>query len=372
MRAITAKYVFDGVNLLTDKVVLIDDGLIIDLIDRDRLFDPKLLEDFGNVIISAGFIDLQLNGCGGVLLNDDISFATLEQMHQTNLRFGTSSFLPTLITSSFADIEKTLELIKEWFAKYTNTRGVIGLHLEGPFISVAKKGIHEEEFIIQPTMEILNKIVSYVKYFPIKVTLAPEQVTLEHIRFLTKHGVVVSLGHTNASYEQANDAILNGGASNVTHLFNAMSGFTGRNPGVIAAALANDVYMGMIADLLHVDAASINLIAKLKPTNAYLVTDAVTPTGTNMIEFKFAGKQLYVRNGRCVDDMDTLGGAYLTMNQAVANCVDKCAISFEQALMMATLTPAKVLKLDNQMGKIAQGYMANLITINNDFECQII
>lgn len=372
MRVITAKAVFDGVNLLSNKAVLIADGVIIDVIDRDKVYDATQIEDFGNSVISAGLIDLQLNGNGGALFNDSISFASLETMHQTNLRFGTTSYLPTLITSDLNDVRAALEVTKEWFKQYGNTRGVIGLHLEGPFLSKEKRGIHPLEFVTLPTDAMLIEIASYTKYFPIKLTLAPENFKPEQIAYLVKHGVIVSVGHTNASFAQAQMAFDNG-ASTVTHMFNAMSGLTGRNPGVIGAVLANSSYLGLIVDLLHVDKANVNLITKLKPTTTYLVTDAVTPTGTAMTEFDFAGKHLYVRDGRCVDDAGTLGGAYLTMNEAVRNCVNECGVSLEQTLMMATLTPAKLMGLEQEIGKVAKGYRAELIALDlDDYSCKLI
>ena len=372
MRVVSAKYVFDGVSLLTEKAVLIDGNTIIDVVDKSKVYDASQIEDFGDSVISAGLIDLQLNGCGGVLFNDSITLDTLETMHQTNLRYGTTSYLPTLITSAVTDVMQALEVTKQWFKLYGNTRGVVGLHLEGPFLSVEKRGIHPLEFIIKPTDDLLAAIVPYTKFFPIKMTLAPENFTTAQIEYLVKNGVIVSVGHTNATYAQA-EAAFNHGAATVTHMFNAMSGMTGRNPGVIAAVLANAPYLGLIVDLLHVDKANVRLLSQLKPTTTYLVTDAVTPTGTDMTEFDFAGKHLYVREGRCVDDAGTLGGAYLTMNEAVEKCVNECELSLEQTLTMATLTPARLMGLDQQLGKIAAGYRADLIALNlKDYSCTII
>ncbi|MDD3266361.1 MAG: N-acetylglucosamine-6-phosphate deacetylase [Burkholderiales bacterium] len=372
MRVITGKYVFDGINLLTDKAVLVADGLIVDIVDINKVFDKKQIEDFGNVVISSGMLDLQLNGCGGVLFNDSISVETLETMHQTSLRYGTTGFLPTLITSKFDDVHQALEVTKEWFKQFGNTRGVIGLHLEGPFLSSDKSGIHPKEFIVVPDDKILKLIASYAKCYPIKMTIAPENFTAEQISFLAKSGIIVSIGHSNASYEEAQKAFDNG-AITATHLFNAMSGLTGRNPGVIGAILSNPCYTGIIVDLLHVDKHNVSLVSKLKPMHTYLVTDAVTPTGTDMTEFDFAGKHLYVRDGKCIDDTGTLGGAYLTMNEAVQNCVKECNISLEQALAMATIIPAQMMDLDNEIGRISIGNVANLIAIDlDDFSCELI
>lgn len=372
MRAITAKYIFDGVKLLTNHAVLIADGLIVDLVELKNVHDQSLIEDYGNTVISAGFIDLQLNGCGGVLFNDSISFETLETMHQTNLKSGCTSYLPTLITSSIDDVKTALEVVKDWVKKFGNARGVIGLHLEGPFLSHIKRGIHPDNYIISPTQEILEHIVKYTKYYPIKLTLAPENFTEEQIKFLVKHGVIVSIGHSNATFDEAQMAI-NAGANTATHLFNAMSGLTGRNPGVIGAILSNSCYAGLIVDLLHVEKNSVKLVTKMKPTLIYLVTDAVTPTATDMTEFDFAGKHLYVKDGKCVDSEGTLGGAYLTMNEAVKNCVLHCDISLEQALAMATIVPAQLMGLSNEIGKVQKGLRADLVALDlADYSTKII
>jgi N-acetylglucosamine-6-phosphate deacetylase len=371
-RALRSDYIFDGVNLLTDKVILLAANKIIDLIDHDQVPVNLDIEDYGCNIISPGMLDLQLNGCGGVLFNAAISLETLETMHQCNLKFGTMGYLPTLITAPFGNVLQALEVIKQWFGRYGNQRGVLGLHLEGPFISREKRGIHPSDYVLSPTNELLAQIVAYSKYFPIKMTIAPECFTLAQINYLLEHKIVVALGHSNASYDQAASAFKQG-VSAVTHMFNAMSGMSARNPGVVAASIAMAPYMGIIADLVHVDAANINLLSQLKPDSIYLVTDAVTPTGTTLRKFDFAGKHLWVREGKCVDEHGTLGGAYLTLNQAVRNCVNFCSIPISQALSMATLVPARLIGLDKELGRIARGYRANLMAIDiHDFSCQII
>jgi N-acetylglucosamine-6-phosphate deacetylase len=372
IRALTAKTIFDGQSLLDKHAILVQGGQIVDIIAGDQVTDQSRLEDYGDQVLSPGLIDLQLNGCGGVLFNDAPTLATLETMHATNLRFGTTSFLPTLITTDFAQVKVALNTIQEWISNYGLTRGVIGLHLEGPFISESKRGIHPRELIRAPLPAELELIASYRQYFPIKITLAPETVTPAQIEYLVSQGIIVALGHTNCSYAQAATAFKHG-ATAVTHLFNAMSGLTGRNPGLIGAALNGSCYLGLIADLLHVDAANIELVAKYKPTLTYLVTDAVTPTGTNMREFDFAGKHLWVEDGRCIDAEGTLGGAYLTLNTALKNCVSAANLPLAQALMMATTTPAKVMGLEAQLGRLAKDYPAQIIALNpQDFSCQLI
>lgn len=367
----TAKYIFDGANLLQNTAVIVQDGIICDVTSLDKLNNKDLIKDYGNCIITSGFIDLQLNGCGGVLFNEDISHNTLETMYQTCQRYGTTSFLPTLITCDFKEILKALDTIKSWFVEHNNERGVIGLHLEGPFISVAKKGIHPERFIIPPAHELLAQIVEYRKYFPIKMTIAPEVFTLEQIKFLVDSNIIVSVGHSNASYAESIAAI-KFGVKTSTHIFNAMSGLTARNPGLIGAILNSSVYTGIIADLLHVDKANIQLLNQIKPKLVYLVTDAVTSMGTDMTTFTLDGKTIYVKNGMCFDENNTLAGANLTMPQAVVNCVN-CGIDLSQALNMASQIPAHVMGYGKILGKVCSNYRADLIAFNLDNQtCQLL
>ena len=387
-KIVTAKYIFDGVKLHENSVVLLNNDTIIDIVHNvydvvcgtKMVYDMKMLQskvsqfkfhhdqviNYGNGVICPGFIDLQLNGCGGVLFNENISVHTLEIMFQTCCKYGTTSFLPTLITCGFSDVILALETVKEWFGKYGNSRGVIGIHLEGPFISKIKRGIHAEEFIIKPTNDLLRRIVGYIKYFPIKMTIAVEEFTVEQLHFLVSNGVILAIGHSNATYQQVMDSI-QAGVKTVTHTFNAMSGLTARNPGVIGGALNSDaLYTGVIADLLHVEIANIQLLYKLKQANKmYLVSDAVTPSGTATVtEFILVGKKLRVIDGKCIDETGVIGGANLMMPTAIKNCIQNCEISLEVVLTMASLTPATVMCLDKYFGIIKAGYKANLVYLD--------
>lgn len=361
--AYRAKYIFDGNHLLPDKAVIVQDNIILDIVPLDKITNNMQVKNYNDCIITPGFIDLQLNGCGGVLFNDDISHNTLEIMYQTCLKYGTTGFLPTLITCDFNDVLKSLECIKDWFARYDSNRGIIGLHLEGPFIATAKKGTHPEKFILHPTHDLLEQIITYTKYFPVMMTIAPEIFNQCQIKFLIENNIILSLGHSNASYAQAQAAI-NLGIKTSTHIFNAMSGLSARNPGVIGSILNTDIYTGVIADMIHVDKSNIQLLNKIKPQHVYLVTDAVTPMGTNITQFKLGGKTILVKNGMCIDENQVLCGANLTMPQAVANCVNCCRIDITQALNMASLIPAQIVGYSNQLGKIESGYRANLIAFD--------
>ena len=373
MQALVSQYIFADHELQQHKAILVDNDSIIDVISNTSIPSHISVINCGNGhVISPGFIDLQVNGCGGVLFNNHIHTDTLEAMYQTWLHYGTTSFLPTLITCDFAQVIQALETVKHWFNQFGNTRGVVGIHLEGPFISVIKKGIHPEKFILAPSLELLKKIVLYRQFFPIKMTIAVEVFTDAQIQFLLDHDIILSLGHTNASYAQAKAGI-DLGVATATHVFNTMTGLTARNPGVLGAILNTNIYTGVIVDLFHVDPVNIQLLLQLKSDKVYLVSDSVTPTGTDMQQFQLMDKTLYVRNNKCVNADGVLGGAYLTMNQAVANCVNECAVSLTDSLAMATIIPARVMHLDSTLGEIKPGYRANLIDLNLlDFSCKTI
>ncbi|MDQ5920519.1 MAG: N-acetylglucosamine-6-phosphate deacetylase [Pseudomonadota bacterium] len=395
IQAFASKYIFDGVSLLENAMVIVesDDNhansggcnyghdyagsvcVIKDVVAANSstkdVYNGIPVTNFGDGVITPGFIDLQVNGCGGVLFNDNIAHDTLETIYQTWLKFGTTSFMPTLITCDFEDVIKALEVVRSWFGKFGNNRGVIGVHLEGPFISKTKRGIHPEQFIIPPTMDLLEQIAAYAKLFPIKMTVATEQFTLEQIKFLVDEQIIVSVGHSNAAYENVLQGIKTG-ITTATHVFNAMSGLTGRHPGVIGAVLNTDIYAGVIADGLHVDNANIAILNKIKPRQTYLITDAVTPTGTNLSQFELCGQTLYVKDGKCLNEDGVLGGAYLTMNGAVKHCVQNCGVDLANALAMASTIPASVMKLDDVLGKIRPGYRADLVYLDlNDFKCKL-
>lgn len=371
MKIIKSKYLFDGIQILENKAIVLNQTQIIDVIDIDQISNSTDVIDYGNKLITQGFIDLQINGIGGVVFNNDISLDALEVMYQNNLRFGTVGFLPTLITCDFADIMIALEVIKEWFAKYQDSRGVLGIHIEGPFISLQKPGIHPKHYIIKPQLEYLEQIIAFRKYFPIKLTVAPEEFGAEELKYLIQNNIIVAIGHSNASYNEVKNA-LDCGVKAITHTFNAMSGLTARNSGVIGAALNLPLYTGLIADLIHVDSANIELLYKLKKDMIYLVSDSVTPTGTDMQEFEFAGHKLKVIDQKIVDENDTLGGAYLTLNTAIKNCVN-IGIPLLDVLKMSIVTPLKVMNLNIKNGFIGANCKNNLIAMDlSIYKCVVI
>ncbi|MER0305891.1 N-acetylglucosamine-6-phosphate deacetylase [Vibrio vulnificus] len=364
MYALTNCKIYTGSDVLSEHALIIENDLIQSIVPAVDLPSGIEVKDLAGANVSPGFIDLQLNGCGGVMLNDEITAETMQIMHKANLKSGCTSFLPTLITSSDEDMRAAISTAREYHAQYQNQS--LGLHLEGPYLNVMKKGIHSVDYIRPSDTSMVDFICENADVVA-KVTLAPELNDPEHIEKLRNAGIVVSIGHTNATYAEARKGF-EAGITFATHLFNAMTPMVGREPGVVGAIYDTpDVYAGIIADGFHVDYANIRIAHKIKGEKLVLVTDATAPAGANMDYFIFVGKKVYYRDGKCVDENGTLGGSALTMIEAVQNTVEHVGIALDEALRMATLYPAKAIGVDAQLGRIKKGYIANLTVFDRDF-----
>ncbi|HAH02667.1 N-acetylglucosamine-6-phosphate deacetylase [Vibrio splendidus] len=364
MYALSNCKIYTGSDVLTDHAVVIENELIKKVCPISELPEGIEVRDLNGANLSPGFIDLQLNGCGGVMLNDEITADTMQIMHKANLKSGCTSFLPTLITSSDEDMRAVITAAREYHNQYQNQS--LGLHLEGPYLNVAKKGIHSVDHIRKSDSEMIELICENNDLVA-KVTLAPELNDPEHIERLRKAGVVVSIGHTNATYAEARQGF-ESGITFATHLFNAMTPMVGREPGVVGAIYDTpEVYAGIIADGFHVDYANIRIAHKIKGEKLVLVTDATAPAGADMEYFIFVGKKVYYRDGKCVDENGTLGGSALTMIEAVQNTVEHAGIALDEALRMATLYPATAIGVESKLGRIKKGMVANLAVFDRDF-----
>ncbi|MGF1847883.1 N-acetylglucosamine-6-phosphate deacetylase [Vibrio lentus] len=364
MYALSNCKIYTGSDVLTDHAVVIENELIKKVCPISELPEGIEVRDLDGANLSPGFIDLQLNGCGGVMLNDEITADTMQIMHKANLKSGCTSFLPTLITSSDEDMRAVITAAREYHNQYQNQS--LGLHLEGPYLNVAKKGIHSVDHIRKSDSEMIELICENSDLVA-KVTLAPELNDPEHIERLRKAGVVVSIGHTNATYAEARQGF-ESGITFATHLFNAMTPMIGREPGVVGAIYDTpEVYAGIIADGFHVDYANIRIAHKIKGEKLVLVTDATAPAGADMEYFIFVGKKVYYRDGKCVDENGTLGGSALTMIEAVQNTVEHAGIALDEALRMATLYPATAIGVESKLGRIKKGMVANLAVFDRDF-----
>ncbi|HIF9246408.1 TPA: N-acetylglucosamine-6-phosphate deacetylase [Photobacterium damselae] len=369
MYAITNVNVFDGVEIHHNQIIIIENDTITKVISNDKTMDMQLPDvqiDGKGYLATAGFIDLQLNGCGGVLLNTEPSLKTLDIMNKTNLKTGTTQFLPTFITSDQQAMENIVSIVGE--LDQPETHGVLGLHLEGPFISIEKKGAHRQEFIREldlPTARFFAQNADKIRV----LTVAPENTSQEAIDIVRNAGITVSLGHTNATYTQVCEK---NGLEMATHLYNAMTPLGSREPGVVGYIFDKKPHAGIIVDGIHADYPSVRIAHQLMGEKLFMVTDAVTPAGADMTEYDMAGVKAYVTNGKCHYEDGTIAGAAITMIEGVRNLIQHVGLSREEALRMASLYPAKAIKIDDSYGKITEGYKANIVLLNDNNQVEHI
>lgn len=368
MYALTHGRIYTGHEVLDNHAVVIADGMIERVCPLEALPAGTETRDVDGALIAPGFIDLQLNGCGGVQFNDDInaiSVETLTVMQRANEKSGCTSFLPTLITSTDELIKRAVEVMRAYLAQ--NANQALGLHLEGPWLNPLKKGTHDPALIRKPDAALVDFLCENADVIA-KITLAPEQVDSEIITRLSKAGIVISAGHSYATSDEAREGI-SAGISFATHLYNAMPPITGREPGLIGTLFDSpDVWCGIIADGLHVNYVNIRNAKRLKGDKLILVTDATAPAGAAIDQFIFAGKTIYYRDGLCVDEQGTLSGSALTMIEAVANSVEHAGISLEESLRMATLYPARAMGVEDKLGSVTAGKVANLTVFTRDYQ----
>lgn len=350
---IAADHVFDGARLRRDRAVVIEG-------DRIAAVEPVSAAGDGarrlpaGAWLAPGFIDVQVNGGGDVLLNDTPTAAAVDAIAAAHRRFGTTGLVPTLITDSAETMRAAAAAVQDAAARNPS---VLGIHFEGPFLSPDKPGIHDPAKIRRPQpgdMEFLTGLNAGVTL----VTLAPERVPEGFIRILAAAGVRVSLGHSMATYKQTK-AALDEGLTGFTHLFNAMRPLESREPGPIAAALEAQAWFGMIVDDVHVAPAMLRLALR-GAARPMLVTDAMPPVGGRNTSFVLNGRAITVRDGRCAADDGTLAGAALDMASAVRNAVALLGVPLPEALKMASAHPAQFLGLD-ELGCIEPGRRADLV-----------
>ena len=346
------------------KAVVIDGAMIADVVEVDAISASLERYDLEGDLLIPGFIDTQVNGGGGVLFNGSPTVETIRTIGEAHRRFGTTGFLPTLISDDLHVILAGIEAVDAAIAE--GVPGVLGIHIEGPFLNAQRKGIHDADKIRELDEEGLAVLTS-AKSGRTLVTVAPECTTPAMIRRLVDAGVIVSAGHSDATYAQMKAAI-GTGLSGVTHLFNVMSQLTSREPGVVGAALESDmIWCGIIVDGHHVDPVTLKLALRTKPHDKFmLVTDAMPSVGTEAEDFILQGKQIMVRDGALRDETGRLAGSHLDMATAVRNAVETLGLSVEEAVRMASAAPAAFLNLSSEIGEIRQGFRANLARLDDD------
>jgi N-acetylglucosamine-6-phosphate deacetylase len=360
IHAVVADTVFDGAKRHERAGVLIDGSRVSCIVPRDEIprhVAAHVLPD--GIWLAPGFIDLQVNGGGDVLFNDAPTPEGISAIAAAHRKFGTTGFLPTLITDTPDKMRAAMAAVR---AAMRTERAVLGLHLEGPFLSPERAGVHARNLFRHPTSEDAEMLTS-ARCGVLLVTLAPEQVPAGFIRRLTDAGVCVSLGHSMATYAQTRLAIEEG-LTGFTHLFNAMRPLASREPGPIAAALETPACsFGLIVDGVHVDPAMLRLALR-GVGHPMLVTDAMPPVGGTHPDFTLYGEKIAVREGRCVRRDGTLAGANLDMASAVRNCVRLLGVPLERALGLASINPAHFIKLGSELGALAPGRRADMVALD--------
>ncbi|WP_440874463.1 N-acetylglucosamine-6-phosphate deacetylase [Thalassotalea sp. PLHSN55] len=354
-----AHRLFDGQSFLDHHVLTIADGRIIAIDDNTSDVDQVCQQ-----LIVPGYIDLQVNGGGGVLFNQSPSLENLTVMMRAHACFGTTAMLPTLITDKVEIMAQAADAVA--LAIKEQVPGIIGIHFEGPHLSVAKKGAHSAQYIREISAAEWQ-VLSRKDLGQIIVTLAPETVTTKDISKMVALGIKVCLGHTNADFNSAQQA-LDAGADGFTHLFNAMSPIQGRAPGVTGCALLNDqASCGLIVDGHHVDYASCQLAIKTKPKGTvFLVTDAMPPVGTTDTEFAFFDRTVYLNDGKLTSTTGELAGSVLDMATAVKNTHLGLKLPLDEALKMASSYPANYINQSHSRGQLTIGSQADFVILNDD------
>jgi len=360
LRALTNGRIAAKGGMLEHHAVLVEDGWIAEIVrDNDPRLAAALRHDLQGSLLLPGFIDTQVNGGGGVFFNDDPTPQAIRRIGAAHRKFGTTGFLPTLISDDLGVVERGIAAVAA--AIREGVPGVLGIHLEGPFLSPARKGVHNAAKFREIDEQALALLTS-LKHGKTLVTLAPEMTTPQTIEKLAAAGVIVSAGHTNATYDEIMEAYRHG-LTGFTHLFNAMSPLTSREPGVVGAALSHqDSYCGIIVDGRHVHPEVLKLALRCKPHDRFmLVTDAWSNVGTSLTSFTLQGATIHVRDGVCVDENGVLAGSAMDMSRAVRNAMDLLGVGLPEALTMAGAAPAAFLGLGHQYGKIAKGFRANFV-----------
>ena len=364
-KAILGARIFDGDAWHEGKALLVAKGRVEAVVSPDAVAaDARRMEAGGGILV-PGFIDLQVNGGGGVMLNDAPSADAIRLICAAHARFGTTALLPTLITDTREITAATVAAGRQAMAD--GVPGFIGLHLEGPHLSIARKGAHDPALIRPMEDADLAQLLSCAEAFEaFMTTVAPENVTLGQVEALAKAGVVVSLGHTDTTYATAS-AYAKAGARTVTHLYNAMSPLGHREPGVVGAALeTGSLHAGLIADGFHVEPASmaIALRAKRGPGKIFLVTDAMSTIGTDLPGFTLNGRQILRHGGRLTLADGTLAGADIDMLSSIRFVHERLGPPLEEAIRMATVHPAEAVGIGHRRGRLKPGLAADFVLLD--------
>ncbi|KZC36170.1 MULTISPECIES: N-acetylglucosamine-6-phosphate deacetylase [Rhodanobacter] len=369
MKSLTHARVLTAHGWRDDLAVLLDGAHIVDLLPPS---DPRVRtaqqHDLRGAMLLPGFIDVQVNGGGGVLFNDAPTVETIRTIGAAHRRFGTTGFLPTLISDSVDIMRAALAAVEQAFEE--GVPGLLGIHLEGPYLAPERKGVHDAKWFHVPGEEELAMLCAPHRGVRL-LTLAPERVPHHVIARLTAAGVLVNAGHTAADYATTRVALA-AGVRGFTHLFNAMTPLGSREPGVVGAALDDPgSWCGLIVDGHHVHPASLRVAIAAKPRGKMLlVTDAMPPVGADRPDYVLNGETIIVKDGICQTAGGVLAGSALDMASAVRNTVQMLGLPLDEAVRMASTWPAEFLGLGESHGRIAPGYRADLVVLDAEYRVQ--
>jgi N-acetylglucosamine-6-phosphate deacetylase len=370
-QALCGARVFTGEHFVEDHAVLLDGDRILDVLPAASVPAEFCRHDLGGGVLAPGFLDAQVNGGGGVLFNEQRTAQGATAIALAHARHGSTGLLPTFITDSADRQLEAMAAIREAIA--AKAPGILGIHLEGPFLATARKGAHDPSLIRALTDGDVDALLDS-GIDTVLLTVAAENASPQQIRRLTDGGIIVSLGHSAASYEMA-AAAADAGARGVTHLYNAMSPLEHRAPGLVGAALDHGgLWAGLIADGHHAHPAALRIALRAKqgPARLFLVSDAMPLAASPGTTFALNGRTVTRRDGRLTLEDGTLAGSLLTMDQAVKYAVDHLHQPLAEALRMASLYPAQFLRLDRDRGRIAPGFVADMVLLADDLSVRSV
>ena len=366
-QAITGSKLFNGIDFIEHKALLIDDQHIAGIVNKDAIPTNFQVKKLDGGILSPGFIDLQVNGGGGKLFNNSPDKESLNTIISAHQYFGTTSIMPTVISDSLNILQKCTDTISN---EIDNNHSLLGIHIEGPFFNVKYRGVHQKQYINTINASYLNLFETLDK-FPVMLTLAPECISIKQLKHLKSLGFKILAGHTDANYDQLEEAVKYG-LDGFTHLFNAMGQISAREPGVVGSAFDFDeTSASIIVDLHHVHPSLINLSFKQKPKGKlFFVSDSMATINHGEPSFELYDEVVSESNGRIINSEGKLAGSSITQIDAIKNAYQKCSIPLESAISMATLYPAEYLGVSDYIGQLKKGYRADLAHFDSNFHVQ--
>ncbi len=364
-QAILGSQIFCGERFYDDHALLVDGKSIVDIVEKNNIPDNFKKIELDQGILAPGFIDLQVNGGGGALFNNSPNKESLKTIIKAHQFFGTTSIMPTVISDSLEVLEQCIQTVTE---EIKNNSSLLGIHIEGPFFNIKYRGVHQKKYISTINSDYLNLFES-LKGFPVMLTLAPECISSQQLKQLTSLGIKTLAGHSDASYDELDEAIKNG-LDGFTHLFNAMSQISAREPGVVGAALHfENTFASIIVDLHHVHPSLIQLAYQLKQKGKlFFISDSMATINHGKPSFELYDEVVNESDGRLVNSEGKLAGSSITQIDAVKNAYQKCNIPLNQALAMASRYPAEYLGIANHLGFLKPGYRADLVHFDSNFK----